>query len=671
MSEYYHMLQPVRVGKLILKNRLAASNSVLYFLQGEERYPSQALITHVANKARNGAAIVEVRGIAPQTGPGRVAPAEGLFLHMAEFDLYDSKAQNYLSQLADAVHMYNSRICMNLACRIYPGYDVSAGLPPRPGLTEPSLELSREQLYEIADEFAVQARILQSLGFDMAAMHMAYRHQYTGRMLSPLLNHRADEFGGGIENRARFPLLCCQKIKEACGKDFPIQVQISAEENLNDPMAKYDTLGTSMVGGENAVGFSLEDAVAFARMASQGYVDILQLRGGLVDPSHPTGFTPEETPFLHYAELVKKSLPADTKMLIEAIGGFQYPDTVERALADGRCDLVAMARTWISNSAYGKCIQEDRADDIVPCIRCNKCHIAAFNDGWRSSCSVNPLMGVEHRYEQAVEPPARKKKIAVIGGGPAGMKAAITLCDRGHTVTLYERSDALGGLIRHADFVDFKWPLRRYKEYLAAQVGKRDIRVRLNTEAVPAEIAAEGYDTVVAAVGADHIVPPLPGLESSGYITAEKVFGREAELGHRVVVIGGGEIGVETGLHLARSGHRVHILEMKEELAADAAPLHYRDMFKAEWENTDRLTWTTRARVTEIRGGKVCYVCSDGQEGEIAFDTLVLAAGTAANAEQAMDFYGTAGEFHMVGNCVVPGGLNTVNRNTYFTCTRI
>lgn len=377
------MLQPVRVGGMTLKNRLAASNSVLYFLQGDEKYPSQALITHVANKAKNGAGIVEVHGIAPRVGPGRVAPPAGPFLHMAEFDLYDAKAQNYLSQLADAVHMYNSKICMNLACRIFPGYDVSAGLPPRPDQTEPSKELSRQQLCEIAEEYAAQAKLLQSLGYDMVAIHMAYRHQYPGRMLSPLLNRRTDEFGGSIENRGRFPLLCCQKIKEACGRDFPIQVQISAEENIHDPMARYDTLGTAMVDG--AAGFSLEDAVAFAKLASQGYVDILQLRGGLVDPSHPTGFEPEETPFLHYAEVVKKALPPDTGMLIEAIGGMQYPDTVESALRDGKCDLVAMARTWISNSAYGKCVEEGRADDVVPCIRCNKCHIAGTGDGWRSS----------------------------------------------------------------------------------------------------------------------------------------------------------------------------------------------------------------------------------------------------------------------------------------------
>ena len=169
MTAYHHMLQPVRVGGMTLKNRLAASNSVLYFLQGDEKYPSQALITHVANKAKNGAGIVEVRGIAPRVGPGRVAPPAGPFLHMAEFDLYDAKAQNYLSQLADAVHMYNSKICMNLACRIFPGYDVSAGLPPRPGQTEPSKELSRQQLCEIAEEYAAQAKLLQSLGAPLEA----------------------------------------------------------------------------------------------------------------------------------------------------------------------------------------------------------------------------------------------------------------------------------------------------------------------------------------------------------------------------------------------------------------------------------------------------------------------------------------------------------------------
>ena len=137
-----------------------------------------------------------------------------------------------------------------------------------------------------------------------------------------------------------------------------------------------------------------------------------------------------------------------------------------------------------------------------------------------------------------------------------------------------------------------------------------------------------------------------------------------------MVIIGGGEIGVETGLHLARQGRRVHIIEMKHMLAADAAPLHYRDMFRAEWENQPGLHWDTDARVTRICDGRVFFT-RDGEEHAVPFDSLVLAAGYRANAEQAMAFYGTADEFHMVGNCMVAGGLNNVNRNTYFTCTRI
>ncbi|MGN1413975.1 MAG: FAD-dependent oxidoreductase [Anaerovoracaceae bacterium] len=670
-KKYSHMLEPVRVGNLVLKNRMTASNSVLYFLQGSENYPSQQYITHVANKAKNGAAIVEVRGIAPRVGPGRVAPEEGPFLHMAGFDLYDPKAQNYLSQLADAVHMYGSKICMNLACRIFPGYDVSAGLPPRPGQTEPSKELTKEMLYEIADEFAEQAKILQSLGYDMVAMHMAYRHQTTGRMLSPLLNHRTDEFGGSLENRARFPLLCCQKIKEACGRNFPVQIQISAEENLEDPMAKYDTLGCSMVEGKDAKGFTLDDSVAFARLAAQGYVDILQLRGGLVDPSHPTGMTLEEAPFLRYAEIVKKALPADTKMLVEAIGGLQYPDTCEEAIASGKADLIAMARSWISNAEYGKCVQEGRDEDIVPCIRCNKCHIATVNDGWISCCSVNPAMGIEHRMKEAIEAPTRKKKIAVVGGGPAGMKAAMELCDRGHDVTLFEQDAILGGLLRHAEFVEFKWPLYRYLNYLIHQVNKRDIQIELNRRVVPDELKNMGFDTVVMAIGARPVIPPVKGLSEVAFKTAETIFGRESELGKKIVIIGGGEIGVETGIHLARKGKQVLILEKRDALAADAAPLHYRDMLKAEWENQAGLSWETGAAVTRVESGRVYFADKENREKEAVFDNLILAAGFEMKAEEAMDFYGTADEFHMIGNCAVAGGLNKVNRSAYCTCVRI
>ena len=230
-SPYPHILSPIRVGNLVLKNRLTASSSVLHFLQANEPYPTEAMITHIANKAKCGASLVTCRGISTRVGKKRVANG-GDIPHMFNFDLYDPQCQNMLSNMADAVHFYNSKICMNLGCRQFDGYDVSAGLVGRPGQTEPSKELTREMLEQIAADFAEQAKILQSLGFDMVSIHIAYRFQTPGRMLSPLLNFRTDEFGGSLENRIRFPLMCCWKIKEACGKNFPIQVLVSAEEPL-------------------------------------------------------------------------------------------------------------------------------------------------------------------------------------------------------------------------------------------------------------------------------------------------------------------------------------------------------------------------------------------------------------------------------------------------------
>lgn len=669
---YSHLLQPLKIQNMVLKNRMTASSSVMYWLQGPEPYPTQQLITHIANKAKNGAAVVTVRGIAPRLGPPRVSPPGGPMDHMFLFDLYAAQSQNYLSQLADAVHAYNSKICMNLPCRIFEGYDVSAGLSPRPGQTEPIKELTREMLEEIADSFAEQAKILQELGFDMVHMHMAYRHQTTGRMLSPLTNFRTDEFGGSLENRARFPLMCCRRIKEVCGQSFPVKIQISAEEDTSDPMAQYDTLGSSMsISGKAIQGWTLEDTIEFAKLA-EGCVDILQLRCGLADPSHPTGFELQETPFLHYAAAVKRALPADAKIFIETIGGFQDPAACEAALAEGKADLIAMARSWISNSDYGTKILENQADDIVPCIRCNKCHIASFGHGWISACSVNPAIGMEHRFDQLSIPAGKRKKVAVIGGGPGGMKAAMILHDRGHDVTIYEAQSTLGGQIKHAEYVDFKWPLDKLRKYFIHQIGKRDIKVHLNTRATPETLGGLDYDVIVAAVGAKPILPPIPGLKERGFWNAEEVFGHENALGKHAVIIGGGEIGMETGIYLCRNGHTATVIEMREDVAMDSAPLHYRNMFKAAWENQEGLSTVVNARCTKITSEAVYYIDKDGREHALPADSVVIAAGTAGLAEEAMSFFNVSPRLEMVGDCLnVGGGLHKVMRSAYSVASRI
>lgn len=669
---YHHLLSPIRIGNLVLKNRLTASSSVLHFLQGPEKFPTEAMITHISNKAKSGAALVTCRGVSPRVGPKRVANL-GDIPHMFNFDLYDPQCQNYLSNMADAVHFYNSKLCMNLGCRIFEGYDVSAGLPARPGQTEPSKELTREMLEEIADNYAEQASILKNLGIDMVSLHMAYRHQSPGRMLSPLLNFRTDEFGGCLENRIRFPLMCCRRIKEACGTDFPIQVLVSAEEPLA-VLDLYHSEGASYVKTpENAArgyGTTLDDTIAFARAAAdEGLIDVLQLRAGCGDPAHPTGFTAVHEPFIQYAQALKDAnIP---NMLIETVGGYFDPVAANAVIKNGQADLIAMARTWISNSDYVQLLEEDRAEDITPCLRCNKCHGVSFTGPWYSQCAVNPVMGMENRIPNMIIAPTQRKKVAVVGGGPAGMKAAIILSDRGHDVTLYEACSALGGQIKHADHAVFKWPLRDFKDYLIHQVEKRPIRVLLNTKATPELLEARAYDHVIAALGAEPIRPRIPGADHSSIRFAEYVYGQHEQLGAQVVIVGGGEIGVETGIYLAQNGHKVLVLEMRDTLAADAQPLHYRDTFMAAWENEPNFEGKVSVRCTEIGADYVTYEDNQGSSHTVHADSVVLAVGTKARADEAMTFYGSGKQFSMIGDCGVGGSIHNAIRTAFAVASRI
>jgi 2,4-dienoyl-CoA reductase-like NADH-dependent reductase (Old Yellow Enzyme family)/thioredoxin reductase len=503
---------------------------------------------------------------------------------------------------------------------------------------------------KIAESYAQQCKILKWLGFDMASIHLCYRAQIPSKFLSPLTNARTDAYGGSLEGRAKFPLMVLKRIREAVGEDFIIEILLSGEEPEG--------------------GYGKEEASAFLKMA-EPFVDIVQVRAADADPNHPTGFTLEETPFLDMAEYMKKD---GVKMLISSVGGWHYPKTAEKALADGKLDIISMARAWVSNPDYGNLIYEGREDDITPCLRCNKCHGRATGDVFASICSVNPVLGLEHRLHYMLKEPVKPMKVAVVGGGPAGMKSAIDLFDRGHTVTLFEGSDELGGAIKHADYVDFKWPLMDFKEFLIQQVGKRRIDVRLGSFVEPADIRAEGYDAVVVALGAVPLALPVPGADGSGGIVpvfAQEAIANEQSLGKNICVIGGGEVGMETGMYLAKKGHSVTVLEMREELAADATLIHYRSMFVEAWEAIENLHTVTKARVSGIVDGEVRYVDGSGAECSLPADNVVLAVGMKSQQEKALSFYGAADRFFAIGDCIQTGTIHEAVRQAFATANSI
>jgi 2,4-dienoyl-CoA reductase-like NADH-dependent reductase (Old Yellow Enzyme family)/thioredoxin reductase len=672
-KKYQHLLSPIKIGNTVFKNRLIASASKPYFIQGTEPYPTDKVINHYTNKAKNGAAIVTVNGSSPPlfdipyadrikeraAHPSWFNPERPWFAwgsHTVTYAELDAGCEHYFSEMTEAIHFYKSVACMQINAGAPGNYDVS-NTPPSSSVTgfgfetlpdgPGGIEVPAAMLDGVAEEFARQAAYLKEVGFDMVQLHMAYRATLAGRFLSTILNKRNDEFGGSHANRMRFPLMIADRIKQRCGKDFLIDVCIS--------------------GAEPAGGYTLEDAIEYAKLFA-GHIDMLQIRAGDIDHTHPVNYNLTRMPFLHMAEAIKKS---GVPLAIVTIGGYQNLDDCEDVIASGKADFIAGARAWITNPDFGRKAYEGRGEDVVPCLWCNQCHISSYHNPWTTVCAVNPTWGLEDRINRMIEPPSQKMKVAVIGGGPAGMEAALIAAGRGHNVTLYEKTGALGGLLKTTETVSFKWPVKDFKNYLVRQIGKTNVKVCLNTEATPEMLKAEEYDAVLAAIGAEWTVPPIPGIKGKNVVLAENVFGNEDALEKNVVVIGGGEVGIETGMHLVEKGHKVTVLEMGNMLAPKAPPVHFYAMFKEAWEKLPDFHAVVNARCTGIEANKVTYVDADGKKHTIAAGSVVLAAGMKSKQDLALKFNGTADRLYLIGDCNEAGNIQKSMRSAFSTASML
>ena len=664
-NPYKHLLEPLQVGKFILKNRMQSSNSLPHFSQGPEKYPADPTIAHFVTRAKSGAAFITFAGMDDNVDNPQFPDSLDMS-HFPDFDIHDPKCQNYLEEMIDAIHYEGSIISGSLfsANKKY-RYENENGEVEIVDITPPCKEegigatamnnpgiddsVPAELFPKVIASYVQQLRLYKRLGFDAVTVHMSYRAQLPGQLLSPLTNQRTDEYGGQtIESREKFALDLLKALREEAGRDMLIEIQFSAVEPEG--------------------GYTFEEGIHFLRNA-QDYLDIVQVRSAEGDPNHPIPFELNKTPFLNLAERVKAE---GLDFLVSNVGGYFHPELADAAIAEGKVDLVAMARAWISNPEYGRMLYEDRADDIVPCLRCNKCHGRGPHDVFTTVCSVNPKFGFEAVDRYLGYPVAEKKNVAVIGGGPGGMRTALYLAERGHSVTIYEAQDALGGAIKHSDYVPFKWTLKEYKDYLIRKVNENpSIEILLNTKATP-DMVEDNYDAVIAAIGAEPVRIPIPGINGDNVMVATEAIMNIDKVGQNVVVIGGGEVGVETGMFLAQNGRDVTVVEMRSMIAEDTTAIHYRSMFQAAWEKlSDHLHFVLEAGAKAITPDAVEYTDKQGVVHSIPADTVVLSVGMRAKKDEALSFYGHGSHFYMVGDCIKPGTIQTTNRSAYVTAGKI
>ena len=617
-NQYSHVMSPIRVAGHLLKNRIISGPSTIHTASNGEDHPTEAGIRFFEDRAKAGAGLVTCAGVS-------IGGFNNDGVH-ASWDITIPNRQNALCDLAERIHLYGAKCTMELIGVMPDGWTVSDGCSIMGGPIGRG-EAPIEVLEQFKEGYVQAAKAIKACGFDGILFHFGHSIP-VAQFLSPLTNKRTDQYGGSFENRVRYPIEILRACREAVGKDMIFDVRFSGSEFQKG-------------GIDEAEGIRIAEAL-------QDHADILQVSAGMHNPTwmtwtHPCGFL-GPMPNVYLAEGVKKSGKV-TKALVSTIGGIGSLADADEIIASGKADLVVAARQFIADPNWIKKGLEGRQEDVVPCVKCMRCH-DSDNYAQHMQCTVNPYVGLEEAIAKFPASPGGKK-VAVVGGGPAGMMAALTAADRGHTVTLFEKTDKLGGALKFATYVSFKWPLREYMEYLIAQVNKKaGVTVRLSTEATPEML--DGFDAVIAAVGAQPIVPPIPGIEAA--IPACDSYGREAELGDSVVIIGGGQVGCETALHLAKMGKRATVIEMQSSLAPDASKTH-RDEMMVEFENEDNFVPVLNARVTGVTKDSV--TCEqDGKSVAIPASSVVLAAGMRAKVELADSFMGRTDGYAEIGDCV-------------------
>lgn len=505
-------------------------------------------------------------------------------------------------------------------------------------------EMDEAMMEEVAAGYAKTAKDARDVGFDMIFLHFGHGW-LVPEFLSPLFNKRTDEYGGSIENRMKFPLRVLREVREAVGPYFPIEMRISANEY--------------MLGG-----ISFEDVLTFVKEA-QKYIDVVQVSCGL-DIEHEANVYTASTNFTEHGLNVKyaKAIKENVDILVSVVGAIMNPDEAERILAEGAADLVALARPLVADPDWPIKALEGRPEDIVPCLRCLQCYHISTNRR-NVGCSVNPRYTNESWVPKKLPKAESRRRIVIVGAGPAGCRAALTAKERGHEVILLEKRDHIGGAIHYVAMEHFKVEVRDYLEYLKTQIGKSDIDLRLNTEAVPEMIRALQPDALIIAVGALPAKPPIKGIDSPNVIGFYEAIEHEEKIGENVVIIGGGTIGAEIGLELSLLKKKnVTIVEMTDELAAQGNML-YKIGLRHKMDEAEELRVMLQTNCQEITPAGVFVKDREGKEIMLSADTVIIAAGVRADKRTAESFYGITPETYMIGDCEKPRKIQEATMEGY------
>ena len=629
---YTKLFAPGKIGGLELKNRIVmpAMGCSLAESTGEA---GARIIKYYADRARGGAGLIitEITRVDDETGVGTPN----------QLSVTNTHVVGQLHRLVEAVHAYDTKLFVQLhhpgnqtPSRLIGGKQpVSASDVTCRVIGEQPRPLTTEEVEGMVKKFVTGAVIAQKAGVDGVEIHAAHGY-LVSQFLSPHTNKRTDKYGGSFEGRMRFITEIIMGIKAYCGPKFPISVRMNGSDYLED-------------------GITEEDAIAQAKYLEKLGISVLNVSCGTYD-SGATIIEPN-----YFAEGWKKHLAANIRKAVSipviAVCNIKHPAVAEQLLEEEFADFVGIARGQLADPDWGVKAKAEKDVLIRKCLGCMEC-FRILNDGLPLGCTLNPVFGREFEWgDEKLVKNGNNRTVAVIGGGPAGMEAALVLAKRGFKTMLYEAKDRLGGTANLAAIPPHKGMISEYIETMEAQLKEAGVDIILNTPATVSILKEHGTKAVFLATGGKPILPNIPGIESA--VTAEAVL-QDSSLakGENLVIIGGGVTGLETAETLAPE-HKVTVVEMLDKVGGNLYPSVVMHLVQEIMKNGGIIA--KGKQLTAVENGAVTVKDTEsGEEAKLPADTVILAMGVRSNRPEVDELREAFGDdLILVGDACKPGQI--------------
>ncbi|MCI2061538.1 MAG: NAD(P)/FAD-dependent oxidoreductase [Eubacteriaceae bacterium] len=625
--DFKESLSPIDIGGMKVRNRFVVPPMGTNFAD-ENGFVTDKLINYYTARAKGGFGLIILEVTAVHPG-GRSIPNE--------VGVWDDEHIEGLKRLTESVHRYGAKICLQLhhagrqtSEETTGSWPVAPSAVSCPMLNIIPKELTNQECWDLIEDFGDGARRAMIAGFDAVEVHGAHGY-LIGQFMSAHSNKRMDEFGGDLQSRMRFPLEVMRNIRSKVGNGFPVLFRMSTRELVQD-------------------GVDIEQAKAISRMMVSAGVNAIHASlctyGSLewmsVPAAVPGGFN------AFAAGEIKKAVDVP----VIAVGKINDPYLVESIISSGEADLCALGRESLADPEIPNKVASGRIDEICPCIACEQsCH--AYLDLAKPICCLaNPLLGKEETLPAA----AAKKKVVIVGAGPAGLESAWRLAKSGHDVTLFEKQELLGGTFRIAGLPPTKQEIIRLLKYWIRMCNVFGVKIISGKEITAEEIIAEKADAVILATGSKPISLPISGMDNPKFLQPADILEGKKNFGKNVLICGGGMIGVETAEFIAERRSSVTVIDMLPDWATD---LHaFVRAFLIPKLKDEGVQFIGNAKITEFMDDGVKYDNKSDTVTLNGFDSVVLAMGTVSNNPLEKELKNKVSDLYVIGDASRAGTAN-------------